>query len=223
MKIVGLIPARAGSKRVPNKNLQLLNGRPLIHYTCAAAVDSQVLDAVYVNTDSPEIAAAAEECGVACPLLRPAHLARDDTSTLDSNRFMLDELSRRGENHDVVMILQPTSPLRQAADIQAAVELFETNAPCAVVSASPTVPASWLGHVRKDGSFDRLHGEDVVYRLNGAIYIYRVSDYLDSPHALRRLVYPMTATRGLDIDTLDDLRYAEFLLQQPAILDHTGV
>lgn len=222
MTVVGLIPARAGSRRLPNKNLLPLDGRPLIHYTCEAALGSGVFSAVYVNTDSPAIAAAAGDCGVQCPILRPPHLARDDTPTLESNRFLLDYLAGTGKAYDAVMILQPTSPLRTSDDIRAAFDLFVANAPCAVVSASPVAPASWLGYVGKDGRFDRLCGEDVMHRLNGAIYIYQCADYLRDQASLRMLVYPMPVTRGVDIDTLEDLQYAEFLLQRRTVQTDAG-
>jgi CMP-N-acetylneuraminic acid synthetase len=217
MTIVGLIPARAGSKRLPNKNLARLAGRPLLHYTCEAAVRSGVLAAVYVNTDSAAIAAVAAECGVTCPVLRPARLAEDATPTQVSNRFLLDYLAQRGESYDAVMVLQPTSPLRTAADIRAAVELFEANAPCAVIAASPVAPASWLGRIGKDGRIEPLSGEDVVHRVNGAIYLYRADDYRYDRRPPRTMVYPMPAARGVDIDTREDLDYAAFRLQQQPI------
>lgn len=212
MTVVGLIPARAGSKRVPNKNLVELCGRPLIGYTCQAACASGVLDAVYVNTDSPAIAAAAAEHGVACPVLRPASLALDDTPTQASNRFLLEFLAARGEVYDAVMVLQPTSPLRGAADIREALSLFEANAPCTVMSASPVAPATWIGYVGRDGRFERLGGDDVLYRLNGAIYVYPWDAYLHDRPPPRTLMYPMPAWRGVDVDTWDDLYCAEVLL-----------
>jgi len=214
MKVVGLIPARAGSKRLAHKNLALLDGKPLIAYTCEAALCSGVLSAVYVNTDSPAIATVAERFSVHCPALRPESLARDDTPTQQSNRFLLDLLAARGEEFEAVMVLQPTSPLRTAEDIREAWELFETNQPCAVVSASPVAPASWLGRVGKDGRLEPLPGEDVLYELNGAIYVYTSGDYRAGRSPARTLVYPMSRSRGVDIDTLEDLKYAEFLLRQ---------
>ena len=214
MTVLGLIPARAGSKRLVNKNLVDLAGRPLLSYTCEAALGSGVLSAVYVNTDSPAIAAVAQEYMVPCPVLRPPHLAADDTPTQESNRFLLEFLAQRGETYDAVMVLQPTSPLRSPEDICEALTLFEANAPCAVVSASPVAPASWLGRIGRDGRLDPLSGQDVVHRLNGAIYIHRTDDYLHNRRAPRTMVYPMPAARGVDVDTLEDLHYAESLLRQ---------
>jgi CMP-N,N'-diacetyllegionaminic acid synthase len=214
MTVVGLIPARAGSKRLPGKNLVPLDGRPLLAHTCAAAVEGRVLTAVYVNTDSTEIAAIAEQNGVACPALRPKHLAADDTPTRDSNLFILDFLSRRGERYDAVMVLQPTSPLRTAGDIRGAWALFEEHAPCAVVSVAPLVRESWTGRIGRDGQFERAVGEETIYRLNGAIYIYRYEDYIADLSPRKTVAYPMPAARSIDIDTPEELEYARFVLQQ---------
>lgn len=212
--VVGLIPARAGSKRLHNKNLAPLDGRPLIAYTCDAACASGVLAATYVNTDSPEIARIAGEHGVPCPALRPKQLAADDTPTLASNLYLLEVLAARGERHDAVMVLQPTSPLRQAEDIRAAWALFEDHAPCAVVSVSPLVPESWTGRIARDGRFERGSGDAPVYRLNGAIYIYQWDDYVADRTPRKTVAYVMPAARGIDIDTADDLEYARFLLRR---------
>ncbi len=211
MTVVGIIPARAGSKRLPGKALLPLAGRPLLAHTCTAAVDSGVLSAVYVNTDCPRIAAAGQAAGVECPALRPAALAADDTPTRDSNLFLLDVLTRRGERYDAVMVLQPTSPLRTAEDIRAAWALFREHAPCEVYSLSPVAPQSWLGLVKSDGGFERWQGAQTVYRLNGAIYIHPWAHYVAGRPATP-VAYVMPATRGVDIDTRDDLALAEFLL-----------
>lgn len=224
MSVVGLIPARAGSKRLHNKNLAPLEGRPLIAYTCDAATASGVLTATYVNTDSPEIARIAGEHGAPCPALRPRHLAADDTPTLASNLYLLDVLAQRGERYDAVMVLQPTSPLRTRDDIRAAWGLFEEHAPCAVVSVSPLVPESWLGRIGRDGQFERETGDNVVYRLNGAIYIYGWEDYVEARPPRKTVAYVMPPLRGVDIDTADDLEYARFLLRrmQPVLASGPG-
>lgn len=214
MRYVGLIPARADSKRLPRKNLSLLRGRPLLGYTCEAALRSSVLDAVYVNTDSPEIAALAIRFGVRCPRLRPASLASDEATTQAANAFLLNVLRERGEAYEAVVVLQPTSPLRTADDIRRAVEIYEMNSPCAVVSVSRVAPAHWLGTVGKDGRFDPFAGSEPVFSLNGAVYVFSVEDYLANRQPSKTLVYPMPAERGVDIDTYEDLRHAEILLER---------
>ncbi len=213
MNAVGIIPARAGSKRLPGKNIAELCDRPLIVHTCRAALDSGVLSAVYVNTDCANIAAVAAGFGVGCPELRPCALAEDDTSTRDANRFLLDLLARSGESYDAIVVLQPTSPLRTAADIRTAWQLYEENAPCAVVSVSPVAPAGWLGTLGKDARFEPLGGDRTICRLNGAIYIYSLADYLSEHEPARTLAHVMPASRGIDIDTEEDFRHAESVMQ----------
>jgi len=212
--VVGIIPARAGSKRLPGKNLAPLAGRPLIAHTCAAAQASGVLTATYVNTEDPGIAAAAQAYRVSCPVLRPAELASDTATTRSAVVFMLDWLAARGETYDALLILQPTSPLRSAEDIRAAWRLFCEHAPCAVVSVSPVTPRSWLGTVGPDGAFDRWTGDDAIHRLNGAIYIYPMAEYRADRPPPRTVAYVMPPTRGVDIDRPEDLALAEVLLQR---------
>ncbi len=212
MIVVGLIPARAGSKRLPGKNLLPLAAKPLIAHTCEAALDSGVLTAVYVNTDDPAIAAAAERYGVAYPVLRPAHLAADDTPTRASNLFLLEFLAERGEHYDAVLVLQPTSPLRSAEDIRRAWTLFEEHAPCEVVSVSPLVPESWAGRIGRGNRFERDGGDEWLYALNGAIYVHAWADYVEGRPARKTVAYVMPRERSVDIDTRDDFDYAEYVL-----------
>jgi CMP-N,N'-diacetyllegionaminic acid synthase len=213
VSVIGIIPARAGSKRLPDKNLLPLNGRPLLAYTCVAARESHVCTAVYVNTDSPAIAAVAEEYGVACPVLRPKRLATDDCPTRDAILFLLDFLARRSERYDTLLVLQPTSPLRTGDDIRAAWDLFEEHAPCQVVSVAPLVREAWAGRIRRDGGFERGLGEEMIYRLNGAIYLHDCDHYGHDRPPRKTVAYRMPSARSVDIDTIEDLEYAEFLLQ----------
>ena len=217
MTAVGLIPARAGSKRLPGKNLLPLAGRPLIAHTCAAARDSGVLAALYVNTDDPTIAAAAERGGAACPALRPAALAADDSPTRASNLFLLDFLAARGERYDAVVVLQPTSPLRTAEDIRRAWALFEEHAPCEVVAVSPLVPEGWAGRIGRGNRFERDTGDELLYALNGAIYIHAWDDYVADRPARKTVAYVMPRERGVDIDTREDFEYAEYLLSRRGV------
>lgn len=214
MRIVALIPARAGSKRIPQKNLSPLGGRPLIAHTCEVARAAGIFDAVYVNTDSRQIADVAEQYGAKCPLLRPPALAQDDTSTELATRFFLSYLAEHGETYDALMILQPTSPLRSAADIEEAAALYEENAPCTVVSVTHVAPAFWLGRGTKDGQFEALIGEEPLFKLNGAIYIFPFDSYLSGERPTRRMLYPMPLERSIDIDLPIDLELAEFFLQR---------
>lgn len=214
MRVLGMIPARGGSRRLPGKNLALLAGRPLIAHTCIAAQASGVLTQVHVNTDNPEIAAAAAEAGVQCLALRPAHLATAEASTRAATLWLLDELARHGERFDALAILQPTSPLRSAADIRAALELFVKHAPCSVVSVCAVAPRGWLGTVDTAGRLQREAGDEPVYRLNGAIYIHRVEEYCATATPAVTVAYPMPAARSVDIDTAEEFEHARWLLER---------
>lgn len=213
MKIVGIIPARRGSKRLPEKNLALLDGEPLITHTCRAALQSQRMDKVYVNTDCPEIADVARTAGVLCPALRPPDLATSNTPTRESNVWLMNRLS---ESFDAIAVLQPTSPLRTAEDIDAAVNIFEANAPCCVVSIAQVAPANWLGEIGRDGQFRPQVGDMPVFRLNGAIYLYAWDDYLNDRTPRRQMAHTMPAERSVDIDTVFDLHVAQALIDSQA-------
>jgi len=124
---VAFIPARVGSKRVPGKNVRALGGHPMIAYTIAPALDSQVFDAVIVSTDSEEIAAIARHYGAEVPFLRPAALASDTSPDIEWLEYTLGELSARGRRWDCFSLLRPTSPFRTAATIQRAWRTFTSQ------------------------------------------------------------------------------------------------
>jgi N-acylneuraminate cytidylyltransferase len=125
---VALIPARQGSKRVPGKNIRLLNGHPMLAYTIAPAIQSGVFDAVIVSTDSEETAAIARHYGAEVPFLRPAAFATDTSPDIEWVDFTLRELGRRGRQWDAFSLLRPTSPFRTADTIRRAWQLFEPEA-----------------------------------------------------------------------------------------------
>lgn len=122
--MLGIVPARGGSKGVPGKNLRSLAGRTLLDYAAGAARESGVLDRLILSTDSEDIAATGRSAGLEIPFMRPAALAQDDTPMLPVVQHAVDALSRSGWTPDVVVLLQPTSPLRRAGHIQDAVRLL---------------------------------------------------------------------------------------------------
>lgn len=125
---VGLIPARAGSKRVPNKNIRLLNGHPLLAYSICAALDSKVFQRVVVSTDSQEIADQARRYGAEVPFLRPEEFAGDKSPDIDWLRHLLRELAAAGQGTDCFSILRPTSPFRRPDTIRRAWAQFLSDA-----------------------------------------------------------------------------------------------
>ena len=125
MNILGLIPARGGSKSIPHKNIALLAGQPLLAYTCEAALKSQHLTRVVLSTDDEAIAKVGRDCGVAVPFMRPHELAQDDTPSLAVAQHAIRWLNEHGGwRADVLVLLQPTSPLRRAQHIDEALDLM---------------------------------------------------------------------------------------------------
>ena len=114
MKAIAIIPARSGSKGLKDKNIKLLNGKPLIYYTIKAALDSNCFDEVYVSTDSEKYRDIAIECGASVPFLRNTENAGDKSSSWDVVRECLAKYKEIGKDFDCFMLLQPTSPLKQS-------------------------------------------------------------------------------------------------------------
>jgi CMP-N-acetylneuraminic acid synthetase len=155
--VLGIIPARGGSKGIPRKNLAPLGGRPLIAYTCEAARESRRLSRVVVSTDDDEIANVARRLGVEVPFLRPASLAADQTPMVEVLVHVVTTLgSRDAYRPDAIVLLQPTSPFRRGSHIDAAVDLLESSGADSVVSVV-AVP-----HQFTPSSLMRLDGDRLV-------------------------------------------------------------
>ena len=132
--VLGLVPARGGSKGVPGKNVRPLGGRTLLEYTAQAARESGVIDRIVLSTDSAEIAEAGRRAGLEVPFMRPASLAADDTPMVPVITHALDELARAGWSPDIVVLLQPTSPLRRPDHIRDAVTALRASTADSVVT-----------------------------------------------------------------------------------------
>ncbi len=129
-KRIAIIPARGGSKGIPNKNITLINGKPLIYYTILPAVELKkegIIDHVIVSTDSVQIAETSSELGAEVPFLRPEHLADDNTKSIDVMIHALDYYKSNGVEFDSSILLQPTSPLRKKEDIVNSIKLFDSH------------------------------------------------------------------------------------------------
>jgi len=229
MEILGIIPARGGSKGIPNKNVVLLSGRPLITYTCDAVHESKLLTRVVLSTDDDEIAAIASRCDVDIPFVRPAELARDDTPMINVILHALDWLrTYEGYNADIVMLLQPTSPLRRGAHIDAGIQLLLNSNADTVVSVIRIphhfVPNSVL-QISEDGLLTQYLDEPDVYRRQDKPVIYARNGpaiLVTRPGVLARgklygdIVRPlvMMESESIDLDTPEDLKLAEFWLDQ---------
>lgn len=226
--VLGVIPARGGSKTVPRKNLRPLGGRPLIAWTFQAARESARLGRTICTTDDEEIAALARQAGIEVPFLRPAELARDDTPTLPVVQHAVGALEQGGYRPEVVVLLQPTSPLRRAAHIDAAVDLLEATGADSVVSVVQVPhnfnPVSLL-RVEAGRLVPYLPGEGVrvlrrqdkpeVWARNGAaVYVTRRDVLMQGDSFFGRDCRPLVMSReeSVDIDDEMDLVMAEALL-----------
>lgn len=221
--ILAIIPARGGSKGIPRKNVRMLGDRPLIVHSIAAALAAPSLQRVIVDTDDMEIAGVARASGAEVPFLRPAELATDTARVIDSTLHLLRWLEvEQGYRPGYVMLLQPTSPLRTAVDIEGAVRLVAEREADAVVSVCPvrehpflfkTVDVEGRLHpfVRDGRAEGGRQGWPDVFRLNGAIYLVRREVLLEArswcPEGV--LAYPMPVGRSLDIDVPEDWLAAE--------------
>ncbi|MFV0624699.1 cytidylyltransferase domain-containing protein [Sphingomonas sp. ac-8] len=216
MSILGLIPARGGSKGIPRKNVLPMAGKPLIAWTIEAALAAGNIDRVVVTTDDAEIAEVASQHGADVPFLRPADLARDETPGIDPVLHAIDALP----GYDIVVLLQPTSPLRTAADIDAAAAMARTGT--GVVSVTEAPHAGWIFEMNAGGALDigaappptRRQDMPTRYALNGAIYVADTKELRESRSFLLpgAIGYVMPAERSVDIDGPLDWRLAELLL-----------
>lgn len=220
-RILGLIPARGGSVGIPRKNIRPLGGKPLLAWTVDAATQSRYLDRVAVSTDDEEIAAVARRCGAEVPFLRPAALAANAAQGIDVVRHALALL----RDVDAIVLLQPTSPFRVAADIDGALDTWRAhNAPVVSVTESPLSPYLMF-NITGDrlapilewpaGETNRQH-LPVTYALNGAVYVASRTMLADDAGFLTPATRPylMPAKRSVDLDTEHDWQYAEFLLRE---------
>lgn len=217
---LALIPARGGSKGIPRKNVRNLAGKPLIAWTIEAALDASRLERVVVSTDDDEIAAVARDWGADVPFMRPAELATDEATGFSPVLHALEQLP----GHDDLILLQPTSPLRGSAAIDAFLAFaHDSGAPAAVSLRKVADHPAWMFARDDDGRLDPLMGggkadrrqelQD-LYILNGAMYWGR-SDWLAAhtsfvDPATRGFV--MEDTDSVDIDTMQDWALAEAML-----------
>src|SRR5262245_47339603 len=139
-RVLGLVPARGGSKGVPRKNIRLMADKPLLQYTAEAAPAARRLTRVVLSTDDETIARVGRGCGLDVPFVRPAHLAEDATPMLPVVQHALQWFDDNGVRFDAVCLLQPTSPLRRAADIDHCIEMLDATGADSVVTVLP-VPA----------------------------------------------------------------------------------
>jgi CMP-N,N'-diacetyllegionaminic acid synthase len=218
-RYLGLIPARGGSKRIPDKNIRQLCGKPLIQYTIEAARESKALWKTIVSTDDEKIMKVTRNCGAEIPFVRPANLALDETPTFPVVKHALDFYKESPP--DAIVLLQPTSPLRISRDIIDAIKLFEQSGADTVVGISeePVKLATMLKAVTEKPYLTLempkiLTPNESRYRLNGAIYVIKSSTILEKNTLFGEKVigYLMPGSRSVDVDTMEDWRMVELLM-----------
>jgi len=226
LTVLGLIPARGGSKGVPGKNVRPLAGHTLLEYTARAARESGVLDRVILSTDSPEIADAGRGAGLEVPFMRPATLAADDTPMLLVIEHALAEVSRSGWTPDIVVLLQPTSPLRRPDHIRDAIAMLRDTGADSVVTVvevprhlSPDyvmrIEGGRLKPFLPDGArVTRRQDARAAYARDGTVYAFRRATIEKTGSIYGEDCRPLLidACDSLSIDSPEDWDEAERLL-----------
>ncbi|TVZ53397.1 cytidylyltransferase domain-containing protein [Dokdonia sp. Hel_I_53] len=219
MRILGIIPARGGSKGVPYKNRKLLEGKPLMQYTVEAALQSKELDDVIFSSEDATLIGMAKNMGVEVPFIRPATLATDSAGSLEVVQHAISFLKDIGRTYDAVCLLQVTTPFRSSQDIDMAIHQFKAQQTDALISVQK-VPHEynphWVFEERSSGHLKIATGEDEIIKRrqdlpdafirDGSIYITK-SDILTLGNSFygETLQYILTdSSRYVNIDTLED-------------------
>jgi CMP-N-acetylneuraminic acid synthetase len=230
VRTIGIIPARGGSKGIPRKNLAPLLGKPLLAYTIEAAKASGFLTDIVVSTEDQEIATVSRDCGAQVPFYRPAELATDKTLSVPVVLHALREMEQiTSKPYDIVVMLQPTSPLRSAHDIDSGIQLLLDTGADSVISVvnvgghhpfrmKRVVGQNVLINYIDQGFEDMRPRQELppVYIRSGALYIVRRSVLAEQQTFVGRdcRAYIMPEGRAINIDTRLDLILAEQLLRQ---------
>lgn len=224
-RTLGVIIGRAGSKRLPDKHLRLLGEKPLLAWTIEAAVNAANLTDVIISTDSAAMIDIARSHGVQVPFVRPDDIAGDEASALDVMRHVVDFYESKNEKYDAMVLLQPTSPFRTSQHIDEAVSLFYAAQADTVTSVChPREHAYYQATVSSTGSFEPLFPEGYALSRNllpttvienGAVYVLSWRDIQCGRFYGETIkAYLMPQSCSCDIDDIDDLRFAQYLLQQ---------
>ena len=227
MKILALIPARSGSKRVPNKNIRLFGSKPLIVWTIEIAKSIPEIHDVLVSTDSTEIAAISSAAGATVPWLRPSEIATDEASSVDVAIHALDQYENEFGEVDGILLLQPTSPFRTREYISDGIKKYLVSGGNSVIGVSPVREnPSWMVTIENNNIkwIDNQSKSVNETKNSGNLYSINGSFYLTSPSTLRTLrsfyssvtepIICESITESLDIDTEAEFELGELFLKQ---------
>ena len=220
MSLLALIPARGGSKRVPKKNIKLLNGKPLINWTIDEALKVNSIDRIIVSTDDNEIANLALEAGAEVPFLRPENLSDDYSLSIDVVVHILERFPEISN----VLLLQPTSPFRTADDIHNIIEMKFKYKYDSIVSLSKSIIKSELIYQLDSNKLLKkaIKNNNEIYTLNGALYLSSRTFIEENKSFIADTTvgYIMPTERSLDIDTPLDWLGAEFIISNQKYVSH---
>ena len=228
MKVLGIIPARGGSKGIPNKNRKLLGDKPLLQYTIEAALDSKKLDRVIFSSEDETLRSMAKDLGVEVPFVRPEALATDVAGSLEVVQHALGFFEERGEHFDAVCLLQVTHPFRTAKDIDKAIEKFnqlQTDSLISVIEVPHTFNPHWVFEVNENNLLKIATGETSIIKRrqelpkafirDGAIYVTKTNVLMkgNSFYGNSISYLELDAKKYVNIDTEEDWEKAANILK----------
>ena len=232
-KILALVPARSGSKGLKNKNVRSLLGKPLLAWPIEAASGSKYIDKIIISTDSPEYANIAKTYGAEAPFLRPSKLALDSSTSIEVLLHAIDELEASGETHDIVVLLEPTSPMTESSDIDSALEILlaspNMTAAVGIAAMETQHPAFAVRYHQSSGRIEPLLGGqfgslprrqelEPVFTLDGSFYI-STTNALRKHHSFchsQTIGIPTERHHALEVDDLIDFICIEAILKYRA-------
>ncbi len=227
MKNIAIITARSGSKGLKDKNIRILNGKPLMAYTIEAAIKSGMFDEIMVSTDSKEYASVAIKYGAKVPFLRTKKNSDDNASSWDVVKEVVKKYKDMGKEFNTVCMLQPTSPLRIAEDIVNGYKLFNEKKADTVIAVCETQHSPlWSNTLDESNCMKGFISDDILncprqklqqyYRINGALYIRKISTLYNegNMYDCNCYAYVMPRERSVDIDTMLDFRIAQAMMER---------
>lgn len=219
--ILAVIPAKKKSRRLPGKNIKLFAGKPLIAWSIIESRKSRFLDEIIVSTEDDGITKISRRLGVKAPFKRPSSLTKEHISSMDVARHAATWFEKKGKHFDYIMILQPTSPLRTASDVDESIKQFLKKEADVLISVVRVIKSPfWLKRIKKGYLEDlfkrkskRSKRREALYLPNGAIFIIKTKALL-SKKIRKKVFYLMDNSRSIDIDDQLDFKIAQWLMQE---------
>lgn len=216
MKVLAIIPARKGSKRLPGKNKKILGGVPMITWAINSVKEISEITDILISTDDPEIVKIARQHNVLAPWLRPEHLSSDEASSIDVTLHALNWYQKNVQKVDGVMLVQPTSPFRTRQSIMAALNEFKSCESIVSVSTRNGNPG-WAFHLESNLLVKPNGNVQNLYELNGLIYLCTPNFLIENQSFIAKDTRGLVINskkESLDIDTQEDFDLAEFYLRR---------